>query len=144
MSAARSSCPCRAVSFRGRVSARQPTPFLDSPRKVRSKKATRMSATLRFAAGNLRRGGCGVRRETRCALRASLKHHGESDDEASLSFGRLATPQPPRRRRGHTGGGRGSRRRQRARPGLSPWPRCSLELAWPAPSRPGRIFPGHR
>ena len=78
-------------------------PFLDSPRKVRSKKATRMSATLRFAAGNLRRGGCGVRRETHFALHATFRHHGESDDEASLSCGRLATPQPPRRRRGHTG-----------------------------------------
>ncbi|WP_237426684.1 hypothetical protein, partial [Delftia sp. CH05] len=49
--------------------------------------------------GNLRRGGCGVRRETHFALRATFKHHGESDHEASLSFGRLATPQPPRRRR---------------------------------------------
>ena len=82
-------------------------PFLDSPRKVRSKKATRMSATLRFAAGNLRRGSCGVRRETLFALRATFKHHGESDDEAVLSFGRTATPQPPRRRRGHTGSGCG-------------------------------------
>jgi hypothetical protein len=48
-------------------------PFLDSPRKVRPKKATRMPATLRFAAGNLRRGACGVCRRTRCALRAPLR-----------------------------------------------------------------------
>src|SRR5256885_9205331 len=34
---------------------------------------------------------------------------GESDDEAVLSFGRTATPQPPRRRRGHTGVGRRGR-----------------------------------
>jgi len=32
-----------------------------------------MSATLRFAAGNLRHGGCGVRCGTRFALRAPLK-----------------------------------------------------------------------
>src|SRR2546425_701876 len=32
-----------------------------------------MSATLRFAAGNLRRGGCGVRCGTRFALRAPLR-----------------------------------------------------------------------
>ncbi|QFS63667.1 hypothetical protein GCS91_04795 [Delftia tsuruhatensis] len=92
--------PCRGVSFRGRVSARRPTYFpLFRQRKVGKAKATRMSATLRFAAGNLRRGGCGVRRETLFALRATFKHHGESDDEAVLSFGRTATPQPPRRRR---------------------------------------------
>ncbi|WP_139093492.1 hypothetical protein [Delftia sp. JD2] len=48
-------------------------PFLDSPRKVRSKKATRMSTSLRFAAGNLRRAACGVRRETLFALRATFK-----------------------------------------------------------------------
>ncbi|WP_373784341.1 hypothetical protein, partial [Delftia acidovorans] len=34
--------------------------------------------------GNLRRGGCGVRRETLFALRATFKHHGESDHEAVL------------------------------------------------------------
>jgi hypothetical protein len=32
-----------------------------------------MSATLRFAAGNLRRAACGVRREKHFALRATLK-----------------------------------------------------------------------
>jgi len=66
-----------------------------------------MSTSLRFAAGNLRRAACGVRRETHFALRATFKHHGESDDEAVLSFGRTATPQAARRRRGHTGGVRG-------------------------------------
>ena len=70
-----------------------------------------------FAAlrGNLRRAACGVRRETRCARRASLKHHGESDDEAVLSFGRTATPQAARRRRGHTGLGGGEMGRGRGR-----------------------------
>ena len=58
--------------------------------------------------GDLRWAGYGVRRETRCALRASLKHHGELDNEASLSFGRLATPPPAQRRRGQKGGGWGS------------------------------------
>ena len=32
---------------------------------------------------------------------------GKSDDEASLSFGRLATPHPAQRRRGQKGGGWG-------------------------------------
>ncbi|PJO35877.1 hypothetical protein CTI10_025950 [Delftia acidovorans] len=60
------------VVFRGRVSARRPTYFplfrhrYAGRRKVGKAKATRMSATLRFAAGNLRRGGCGVRCGTRC------------------------------------------------------------------------------
>jgi len=77
-----------------------------------------MSATLRFAAGNLRRGSCGVRRETLFALRATFKHHGESDHEAVLSFGRTATPQPPRRRRWHTGSWCGPS--LRSAPGLKP------------------------
>ncbi|WP_235264144.1 hypothetical protein, partial [Delftia sp. RIT313] len=68
-------------------------PFFDSSKKGRPKKddpnVRDPFASLR---GNLRRGGCGVRRETHFALRATFKHHGESDHEASLSFGRLATP----------------------------------------------------
>ncbi|WP_233630833.1 hypothetical protein, partial [Delftia sp. S66] len=68
--------------------------FLSRDKKVGKEARPELPTTLRFAAGDLRWAGCGVRRETRCALRASLKHHGELDNEASLSFGRLATPHP--------------------------------------------------
>jgi len=45
--------------------------------------------------------GFAVKLTSRCALRSD--NHGESVDEAVLSFGRTATPHPPRRRRGHMG-----------------------------------------
>ncbi|MPT54912.1 MAG: hypothetical protein E2587_28435 [Delftia sp.] len=50
-------CPCRGVSFRGRVSARQPTYFplfrhrYAGRRKVGKAKATRMSATPSLRCG---------------------------------------------------------------------------------------------
>ena len=41
-------------------------------KKVGKEKATLLAATLRFAAGDLRRDAVGVRCRTRCALRAAL------------------------------------------------------------------------
>ena len=56
--------------------------------------------------GNLRRGGCGVRRRTHCAaVQFRSNNCGESVHEACVSFGTHATPQPPRRRRSQQGWG---------------------------------------
>ena len=54
--------------------ARRRSPFLLLRQKKGTKeKATLLAATLRFAAGNLRRDAAGVRCRTRYALRAALK-----------------------------------------------------------------------
>ena len=58
--------------------------FFASPKKSKQKKGDPQSATpaLRYGA-NLRRGGCGVRRRTHCALSALRSdNRGESDHEA--------------------------------------------------------------
>ena len=75
--------------------------FFASPKKSTQKKGAPQSATpaLRYGA-DLRRGGCGVRRGTRCALRAPL---GQPRRARSRSMG-AATPMPPRRRRSQQGG----------------------------------------
>ena len=53
---------------------RQGSPFLLLRQKKGAKeKATLLAATRSVAAGNLRRGAVGVRRRTRCALRAALR-----------------------------------------------------------------------
>ncbi|PZQ69814.1 MAG: hypothetical protein DI563_19170 [Variovorax paradoxus] len=54
--------------------ARRRSPFLLLRQKKGTKeKATLLAATLRFAAGNLRRDAAGVRCRTRYALRAALR-----------------------------------------------------------------------
>jgi len=103
-------CPCRVVVFRGRVSARRPTRFLvarqESGAKKRAPNCPRPFASLRATCVG-RDAGCAAEL-TPCACGAIRSNNcGKSDDEASLSFGRLATPHPAQRRRGQKGGGWG-------------------------------------
>ena len=75
-----------------------------SPKESHQRKGDPQSATPALRSGaNLRRGGCGVRRGTRFALRAPL---GQPRRVSSRSMGAstpMLTPQPPRRRRSQQG-----------------------------------------
>jgi len=77
-----------------------------SPKESKPRKGDPQSATPSHCEGaNLRRGGCGVRRGTRFALRAQL---GQPRRVRARSMGAstpMLTPQPPRRRRSQQGGG---------------------------------------
>ncbi len=75
-----------------------------SPKESKQRKGDPKSATpaLRFGV-NLRRGGCGVRRETHCALKRSVRTAAASQMTKHGRFDAHATPQPPRRRRSHRG-----------------------------------------
>ena len=56
------------------VCARRRTYFLFAQKESRQRNSAPQSASLRFAAGNLRCSGLGWRRGTRCVLRTPLKH----------------------------------------------------------------------
>ncbi len=77
-----------------------------SPKESKQRKGDPQSATPSRCEGvNLRRGGCGVRRGTRFALRAPL---GQPRRVRARSMGAstpMLTPQPPRRRRSQQGVG---------------------------------------
>ncbi|RIX72694.1 hypothetical protein D3H34_30485, partial [Acidovorax cavernicola] len=65
--------PLLFLSFRGRVSPRRATYFLFlRQKKVSKEKATPLSATLRFAAGNLRCSRSAGSRRTRFAQTAAI------------------------------------------------------------------------
>ncbi len=82
-------CGSRVVAPAGEVL------FFASPKKSTQKKGDPQSATPSRCEGvNLRRGGCGVRRGTRFALRAPL---GQPRRVSSRSMG-AATPMPPHNR----------------------------------------------
>ena len=75
-----------------------------SPKESHQRKGDPKSATpaLRYGA-DLRRGGCGVRRETHCALKRSVQTAAASQSTKHARSDARATPQPPRRRRSHRG-----------------------------------------
>ena len=80
-------------------------PFLCATRKEAPIRAPQSATPSRCEGVNLRRGAYGVRRGTHCAPTALRSdNHGESVDEAGVSFGTPATPQTPRRRRSQKGG----------------------------------------
>ena len=110
-----------------RVSARRPRYlFFASPKKSTQKKGDPQSATpSRCEGANLRRGGCGVRRGTRFALRAPL---GQPRRVSSRSMG-ASTPMPPRNRPAAGAASRGGEPNiQTAEQPHGP----SLRSAWPA------------
>ena len=75
-------------------------------RKVPKKKGDPQSATPALCSGaNLRRGGCGVRRGTRFALRAPLGQPRRVSSRGMGASTPMPTPQPPRRRRSQQGVG---------------------------------------
>jgi len=73
--------------------------------KKRAPNCPRPFASLRATCVG-RDAGCAAELALRFARRSN--NCGKSDDEASLSFGRLATPHPAQRRRGQKGGGWGT------------------------------------
>ncbi len=77
-----------------------------SPKESKQRKGDPQSATPSLCEGaNLRRGGCGVRRGTRFALRAPLVQPRRVRARSMGASTPMLTPQPPRRRRSQQGGG---------------------------------------
>ena len=75
-----------------------------SPKESKQRKGDPKSATPSLSEGAiLHRGGCGVRRETHCALKRSVQTAAASQSMKHARSDARATPQPPRRRRSHRG-----------------------------------------
>jgi hypothetical protein len=83
--------------------------FLSRDKKVGKEARPHCPRPLRFAAGQPALGALrGVPQNSLRADALRSNNCGKSDDEASLSFGRLATPHRAQRRRGQRGEGRGT------------------------------------
>ena len=98
--------PLRLHAFvvdRGRVSARQPTYFLQP--ESRQRVGPLLPTSLRFAAGNLRRQALGaVRQNSLRVFDAPFKHVAVKVMTMQLHTAvQLPAPRPCRRRRGHKG-----------------------------------------